>query len=90
LPLFFCREHFEFIHAGARSQFLSRNGAHFYQRLAEAARKMPLNEARDYLDGLADLIEYHPGLADERQALYDLLTGECTLVKSRAVTEAIE
>ena len=46
---------------------------------------MPFAEARDYLKNLADLIEHHPGLADEHKQLMDLAEADYQLGRSPAV-----
>ena len=78
-------EHYEFIHARQRAQFVSERGAKFFRTLIEQARQMPLAEAAQYLSDLADMIEHHPGLADEHRALMGLADAECWLGKSGAM-----
>lgn len=48
---------------------------------------MPVKEAAEYLAALADLIEYHPGLADESRSLREFLDGQSTLGRSAAIQE---
>lgn len=80
-------EHYERVHAEARGSFLSAAGARLYRELIARARQMPVTEAAEYLDGLADLIEYHPALADEFNSLRGFLDGECLLGRSGALRE---
>ena len=83
-------EFYEHVHAQARASFLSEGGAQLYRALLTQARQMPLADAEKHLSRLADLIEYHPGLADEFKALNELLDAQSLLGKSTALKQTLE
>ena len=82
-------ENFDCMIARQRQSFLSPSNARLFAPLVAKARQMPFAEARDYLKNLADLIEHHPGLADEHKQLMDLAEADYQLGRSPAVIAAL-
>ena len=77
--------HFEKAISEQRSQFITAETAEFFRGLISRARDLPLAEATTYLDNLGDLIEYHPGFADELRYIRETVEGEFMLGRSPAL-----
>ena len=67
-----------------RGGYLTATTVKFFLGLVRQADQMPLQQAIVFLDGICDLIEYHPGLADEREALEKMLEGQAMIGNSAA------
>jgi hypothetical protein len=63
-----CNEYERAISDG-RGAFVNPSTAEFLRDLMKRGQKLPQGEAGAYMEALADLIEYHPGLEESHEAL---------------------